>query len=224
MILFSEDNNLSFGILVVINQILVFPFLCNSVFCIVYTALSSYTNPRLMFSVVQMTWNEVHSNMFYSTFLHMARHLICTNMAYDLIIKKKRSKQKNQKISIMGSKCVGEMGPWVHSVFTVFSFVHSSLWVMPILCMPHLIVPFHKPLQWAMMNAMATQDTSVCSTVGSGGDQRKHRSSASLAFLRGIHWLPVNSSIKRPVTRNVFLFDDVITRFMSSWSKSCEIA
>ena len=114
-----------------------------------YTALSSYTNTRLMFSVVQMTWNEVHSNMFYSTFLHMARHLICTNMAYDLIIKKNdQNKNIFQKISIMGSKCVGEMGPCVHSVFAVFSFVHSSLRVIPILSVPHFIVPFHKPLQW----------------------------------------------------------------------------
>ena len=46
--------------------------------------------------------------------------------------------------------------------------------------------------------------------VYSGADQRKHRSSASLAFVRGIHRWPVNSPHKWPVARNMFPFDDVI--------------
>ena len=40
------------------------------------------------------------------------------------------------------------------------------------------------------MSTMASQITGVsivCSTVGSGADQRKHQSSTSLAFVRGIH-------------------------------------
>ena len=45
-----------------------------------------------------------------------------------------------------------------------------------------------------IMNSMASQITSltiVYSTVYSGADQRKHQSSASLAFVRGIHrWIP----------------------------------
>ena len=64
-----------------------------------------------------------------------------------------------------------------------------------------------------IMSAMASQITSliiVCSTVYSGADQRKHQSSASLAFVRGIHRSPVNSPHKRPVTRKTFPFDDVI--------------
>ena len=39
---------------------------------------------------------------------------------------------------------------------------------------------------------------------------KKHESSASLAFVRGIHRLPANSLHKGPVTRSVFPFDDVI--------------
>ena len=39
---------------------------------------------------------------------------------------------------------------------------------------------------------------------------QKHQSSASLAFVRGIHWGPVNSRHKGPVTRKMFPFDDVI--------------
>ena len=63
------------------------------------------------------------------------------------------------------------------------------------------------------MGAMASQITGVSivySTVCSGADQRKHQNSASLAFVRGIHRLPVNSLHKGPVTRKMFPFDDVI--------------
>ena len=63
------------------------------------------------------------------------------------------------------------------------------------------------------MSLMASQITSltiVYSTVYSGEDQRKHQSSASLAFVRGIHRGPVNSPHKWPVTRKMFPFDDVI--------------
>ena len=41
----------------------------------------------------------------------------------------------------------------------------------------------------------------VCLTVYSGADHRKHQSSASLAFVRGIHRWPTNSPHKGPVTR-----------------------
>ena len=63
------------------------------------------------------------------------------------------------------------------------------------------------------MDAIASQITSltiVYSIVYSDADQRKHQSSASLAFVRGIHRGPVNSPHKWPVTRKMFPFDDVI--------------
>ena len=44
----------------------------------------------------------------------------------------------------------------------------------------------------------------VYSTIYSDAVQRKHQSSASLAFLRGIHREPVNSPHKEPVTRKMF--------------------
>ena len=50
------------------------------------------------------------------------------------------------------------------------------------------------------MSAMASQIASVTivySTIYSGADQRKYQSSASLAFVRGIHRSPVNSRHKR---------------------------
>ena len=70
------------------------------------------------------------------------------------------------------------------------------------------------------MGAIASQITSltiVYSIVYSDADQRRHQSSASLAFVRWIHWEPVNSPHKWPVTR----------KMTSSWSKlnnnSCSV-
>ena len=54
--------------------------------------------------------------------------------------------------------------------------------------------------------------TIVYSSIYSGADQRKHQSSASLAFVRGIHRWPVNSPHKGPVTQKMFPFDDAIMK------------
>ena len=67
------------------------------------------------------------------------------------------------------------------------------------------------------MTTLASQITSltiVYSTVYSGAHQRKHQSSASLAFVRGIHRRPVNSPHKWPVTRKMFPFDNVIMKVL----------
>ena len=64
-----------------------------------------------------------------------------------------------------------------------------------------------------IMSAMVSQitgDLMVCSTVCSGASKRKHNSSASMAFVRGIHLCPVNSPRKGTLTRKMFPFDDVI--------------
>ena len=74
-------------------------------------------------------------------------------------------------------------------------------------------VPYHAHYDDVIMSTMASQITSltiVYSTVYSGADQRKHQSSASLAFVRGIHQWPVNCPHKEPVTLKMFPFDDVI--------------
>ena len=60
------------------------------------------------------------------------------------------------------------------------------------------------------MSPMASKIASlaiVYSTVYLAADQRKHQSSMSMAFVRIIHR---NSPHKRPVTRKMFPFDDVI--------------
>ena len=72
-------------------------------------------------------------------------------------------------------------------------------------------------LQWHHNERDGVSNKIICvlivySTVWSGPDQRKHQSSASLAFVRGIHRWPVNSLNEGPVTRNIFPFHDVILK------------
>ena len=59
------------------------------------------------------------------------------------------------------------------------------------------------------MTSQVTSESVVYSTVYIA-DQRKHISPESLVFVRGIHWSPMNSPDKGPVTRKMFPFDDVI--------------
>ena len=75
-----------------------------------------------------------------------------------------------------------------------------------------------------IMSVMASQITSliiVYSTVYLGTDQRKDQSSASLAFVRGIHWWPVNSPHKGQVTWKMFPLDDIIMSRCPSWFLHC---
>ena len=63
------------------------------------------------------------------------------------------------------------------------------------------------------MSKMASQINSrtiVYSAAYLSVDQRKYQSSASLAFVWGIHRSPVNSPHKGPVTRKMFPFYEVI--------------
>ena len=66
--------------------------------------------------------------------------------------------------------------------------------------------------QFTTMVSQITSLTIVYSTVYSGTDQRKHQTSASLAFVRGIHRGPVNFPHKWPLTRRCFHL------MTSSWS------
>ena len=75
------------------------------------------------------------------------------------------------------------------------------------------VIHLHMHYCDVIMVAKASQITSltiVYSIVHSGEDQRKHESSASLAFVWGIHRWPVNSPHKWPVMRKILPFDDVI--------------
>ena len=76
-------------------------------------------------------------------------------------------------------------------------------------------------LQWRHSGLdSVTSLTIVYSVVYSDADQRKHQSSASLAFVHGIHRGPVNSPHKWPVTWKMFPFDDVIVKLTRLFLRS----
>ena len=82
-------------------------------------------------------------------------------------------------------------------------------------CRLHVTEPQISPFHYddVIMTMLASQITSltvVYSIVYSGVNQRKHQTSASLAFVWEIHRGPVNFPHKWPVTRKMFPFDDVI--------------
>ena len=83
------------------------------------------------------------------------------------------------------------------------------------------IIEHYDDVIMVVIASLITSLTIVYSTVYSYADQRKHQSSASLAFVWGIHQGPVNSPHRCPVTQKMFLFDDIMIRltFIGSSNK-----
>ena len=103
--------------------------------------------------------------------------------------------------------------PFILIIINEFANVYN--YTMPISLQTILIYLKTKKNHYndILMSTMASQITSVTivySTVYSDTDQGKHQSSASVAFVCGIHRWPVNSPHKLPETRKMFPFDDVI--------------
>ena len=97
---------------------------------------------------------------------------------------------------------------WPHRIY-VYIYVYVCICV----CVCGVVCVMARHYNDVIMGTIASQITSltiVYSTVYSDADQRKHQSSASLAFVWGIRRGPVNSPHKWPVTRNMFPLDDVI--------------
>ena len=104
---------------------------------------------------------------------------------------------------------------YLQTYFTYTCCVHTMLWFAPMRPCSSCTWDIIKRINYTavIMSAMASHITSltiVYSIVYSDADQRKHQSSALLAFVWGIHRGPVNSPHKWPVTRKMFPFDDVI--------------
>ena len=101
--------------------------------------------------------------------------------------------------------------------FLFFNFKLRKIIVYLSRFLLHWMQRYWKYYSDTIMRVMASQIISltiVYSTVCSGADQRKHQSSVSLAFVRGIHLLQVNSLHKGPVIQKIFPFDDVIMNGM----------
>ena len=96
----------------------------------------------------------------------------------------------------------------------------GQAWGVPLGVLP----PHYNDVIMGSMASQLTSLTIVYSTVYSAADQRKHQSSASLAFVRGIHRGTLNSPHKWPATRKMFPFDDVIMKFEPNPSGLCRNA
>ena len=88
---------------------------------------------------------------------------------------------------------------------------HNSIIFMRTKSAPWLLMPWLIwPPRYHNVKTTAWKKRVVYWNVYSGTDQRRHQSSASLAFVKGIHRWPVNSPHKGPVTRKMYPFDDII--------------
>ena len=74
----------------------------------------------------------------------------------------------------------------------------------------HFVLIHYSDVIMSVEASQITSLTIVYSALYSGADQRKHQSSASLAFVLGIHRWLVNSLHKWPVMQKMFPFDDII--------------
>ena len=119
---------------------------------------------------------------------------------------------------------------WLLSALKWYTAVTLVLWMLPIATTIYL------HYDDVIMSAIASPITSLTTVyliVYSRADQRKHQSSAALAFVRGIQRRPVNSPPKGPVTRKMVPFDDVIMKRINKdtpfpswvgdiWGTSCK--
>ena len=129
-----------------------------------------------------------------------------------------------QHITVLFLSCCGgwyTLCPMWHIVPITCMIVQCILWniqigMINIVFLGHICTELVYHYNDVIMGTISSQITSltiVYSITYSDADQRKHQSSASLAFVRGIHRGPVNSPNKWPVTRKMFPFDDVIMDF-----------
>ena len=110
-------------------------------------------------------------------------------------------------------KMIMTMPQFVHSncrrkgrYLPLISVITSNHW--PLGCVAGLL--HYSDTIMSPKTSQITSVSSVNSIIFSDAEQRKYQSSASLAFLRGIHQWLVNSLHKGPVTQKMFPFDDIM--------------
>ena len=111
-----------------------------------------------------------------------------------------------------------ERGIWTNRIVSQQSnrnhvdWLRQLTWLNGILKSIWASAVFHYSVIMSAVMFQITGISIVCLTVCWGAGQRKYQSPASLAFVKGIHWCPVDSPHKGPVTLKMLPFDDVIMR------------
>ena len=103
---------------------------------------------------------------------------------------------------------------WVLMIIRIKKPAHQQLSYLPASPVASALVKHYSDVIMGTIVSQITSVSIVYSIVCSGADQRKHQSSALLAFVQGIHRWLVNSPHKWPVMWKMFPFDDVI---MTLW-------
>ena len=88
----------------------------------------------------------------------------------------------------------------------IFSLIDNICYFIPSVVSGNRAIIHCNDVIMSSLASQITHLTIVNSTVYSRAGQRKHQSSASLAFVWGIHRWPTNSLHKGPVTRKMFPF------------------
>ena len=93
------------------------------------------------------------------------------------------------------SEFADDTGFDIRSTFLIFTST-ASMYIFPCTFVSDIVPSHYSDVIMDTMAPQITTFTIVYSTVYSGADQRKHQRSASRAFVRGIHWWPLNSPHK----------------------------
>ena len=117
----------------------------------------------------------------------------------------------------LGEHCINQLlwknynNDWPHGICNFSHNVYMRFCCV-LFCCRFVISCWWFPSDFIMstMESQMTSVSTVYSNVCWGTDQRKHQSSASLAFVREIPRWPVNFPHKRPVTWKMFPLDYVI--------------
>ena len=160
----------------------------------------------------------------YRAFLCVTNHfkVLTVSLSRDIVVAIQCN--LDSVISIVGCPTLTNSWSCTH---VHFSLSHHSIGMNKCLglivlwggCACHLFAAFehYSDVITSLRASQITCITIVYWTVYSGVLQRKHQSSTSLAFVRGIHRSPVNIPHKGPVTRKMFPFDDVIVIQFVLW-------
>ena len=100
---------------------------------------------------------------------------------------------------------------------TCLSQIANTMAAIELIWFPQNIQVHYSDVIMGTMAFQITSLTIVYSTFYSGTNQRKHQSSTSLAFVRGIHRSLVNSPHKGPVMQKMLPFDDIMFSTRNGW-------
>ena len=188
-----------------------------------FTEMYSWGSNRSVLQIPQCTSPISHNAPFCNRNVHVCTFLLQNDALWDICLMHCHIIIINY-FTALSSQFVGKcqpFNPWklwlllkkqkYNSICVQLDLKQKlSKWAMKLISDVLLIMWHYDDVIISAIASQITGITIVYSTVYPGADQSKHQSSASLAFVWGIHRGPVNSPHKWPVTRKMFLYDDFI--------------